>query len=72
MTAAGAFLQAGATSGALGELARTIRQEVEGLEEAMRLSRVVTRLQVGVGGTSFFLLPVMFHRNRPTLNLVPY
>ncbi|VAH06153.1 unnamed protein product [Triticum turgidum subsp. durum] len=66
------YATAGATSGALGELARTIRQEVEGLEEAMRLSRVVTRLQVGAGGTSFFLLPVMFHRNRPTLNLVPY
>ncbi|KAM3409669.1 hypothetical protein ACQJBY_002132 [Aegilops geniculata] len=40
------YATAGATSGALGELARTIRQEVEGLEEAMRLSRVVTRLQM--------------------------
>jgi hypothetical protein len=44
---AGASLQAGATSGTLGELARTIRQEVDGLEEAMRLARIVTRLQVG-------------------------
>jgi hypothetical protein len=43
----GAFLQAGATSDTLGELGRTIRQEVEGLEEAMRLSRIVTRLKVG-------------------------
>lgn len=40
------YATAGATSGALGELARTLRQEVEGLEEAMRLSRVVTRLQM--------------------------
>lgn len=40
------YATAGATSGALGELASTIRQEVEGLEEAMRLSRVVTRLQM--------------------------
>uniref|UniRef100_A0A452YU64 Uncharacterized protein n=1 Tax=Aegilops tauschii subsp. strangulata TaxID=200361 RepID=A0A452YU64_AEGTS len=41
------YATAGATSGALGELASTIRQEVEGLEEAMRLSRIVTRLQSG-------------------------
>uniref|UniRef100_M8CL61 Uncharacterized protein n=1 Tax=Aegilops tauschii TaxID=37682 RepID=M8CL61_AEGTA len=40
------YATAGATSGALGELASTIRQEVEGLEEAMRLSRIVTRLQM--------------------------
>ncbi|KAE8796752.1 putative DUF566 domain containing family protein [Hordeum vulgare] len=40
------YATAGETSGALGELARTIQQEVEGLEEAMRLSRVVTRLQM--------------------------
>uniref|UniRef100_A0ACD5TMH4 Uncharacterized protein n=1 Tax=Avena sativa TaxID=4498 RepID=A0ACD5TMH4_AVESA len=39
------YATAGATSGTLSELARTIRQEVEGLEEAMRLSRIVTRLQ---------------------------
>ncbi|PAN48553.1 hypothetical protein PAHAL_9G389900 [Panicum hallii] len=37
---------AGATSGALGELARTIQQEVECLEEATRLSSIVTGLQM--------------------------
>ncbi|KAK1687001.1 hypothetical protein QYE76_047849 [Lolium multiflorum] len=41
------YATAGATSDTLGELARTIRQEVDGLEEAMRLARIVTRLQVG-------------------------
>ncbi|CAM0956239.1 unnamed protein product [Alopecurus aequalis] len=40
------YATAGATSGTLGELAMTIRQEVDGLEEAMRLSRIVTRLQM--------------------------
>lgn len=40
-------LQAGATSGALGELVRTIQQEKECLEEATRLSSIVTGLQVG-------------------------
>lgn len=39
--------QAGAASGALGELARTIQQEMECLEEATRLSSIVTGLQVG-------------------------
>lgn len=39
------YTTAGATSGTLGELAKTIREEVEGLEEAMRLARIVTRLQ---------------------------
>ena len=39
--------QAGATSGALEELARTIQQEMECLEEATRLSSIVTGLQVG-------------------------
>lgn len=37
---------AGTTSGALGELARTIQQEVECLEEATRLSSIVTGLQM--------------------------
>ncbi|CAL4915500.1 unnamed protein product [Urochloa decumbens] len=37
---------AGATSGTLGELARTIQQEVECLEEATRLSSIVTALQM--------------------------
>lgn len=55
-------VQAGATSGTLGELAKTIREEVEGLEEAMRLARIVTRLQVGVVGPSVFEFPVMSHR----------
>lgn len=40
------YATAGATSGTLSELARTIRQELDGLEEAMRLSRIVTRLQM--------------------------
>ncbi|CAN6305913.1 unnamed protein product [Urochloa humidicola] len=37
---------AGAASGTLGELARTIQQEVECLEEATRLSSIVTALQM--------------------------
>ncbi|CAN6294323.1 unnamed protein product [Urochloa humidicola] len=37
---------AGAANGALGELARTIQQEVECLEEATRLSSIVTALQM--------------------------
>ncbi|RCV43858.1 hypothetical protein SEVIR_9G333600v4 [Setaria viridis] len=40
------YAKAGATSGALGELARTIQQEVECLEEATRLSSIVTGLQM--------------------------
>lgn len=40
------YATASATSDTLGELARTIRQEVDGLEEAMRLARIVTRLQM--------------------------
>ncbi|CAN6324606.1 unnamed protein product [Urochloa humidicola] len=40
------YATAGAASGALGELARTIEQEVECLEEATRLSSIVTALQV--------------------------
>jgi hypothetical protein len=67
---AGASLQAGATSDTLGELARTIRQEVDGLEEAMRLARIVTRLQVG--GRLSDHGDVSPHRIKPTLNLVSY
>ncbi|KAF0928674.1 hypothetical protein E2562_006101 [Oryza meyeriana var. granulata] len=40
------FATTWATSSALAELARTIKQEVEGLQEAMRLARIVTSLQV--------------------------
>ncbi|KAF8728068.1 hypothetical protein HU200_018645 [Digitaria exilis] len=40
------YATAGATSGTLGELARTIQQEVECLEEATRLSSIVTGLQM--------------------------
>ncbi|CAL4932196.1 unnamed protein product [Urochloa decumbens] len=40
------YATAGATSGTLGELARTIQQEVECLEEATRLSSIVTALQM--------------------------
>lgn len=40
------YATAGATSGALGELARTIQQEMECLEEATRLSSIVTGLQM--------------------------
>ncbi|OEL15436.1 hypothetical protein BAE44_0023546 [Dichanthelium oligosanthes] len=40
------YAMAGATSGALGELARTIQLEVECLEEATRLSSIVTGLQM--------------------------
>ncbi|KAM0877697.1 hypothetical protein ACQ4PT_035331 [Festuca glaucescens] len=40
------YATAGATSDTLDELAMTIRQEVDGLEEAMRLARIVTRLQM--------------------------
>ncbi|KAL6642719.1 hypothetical protein ACP70R_020900 [Stipagrostis hirtigluma subsp. patula] len=40
------YATAGATSGALGELARTIQQELECLEEATRLSSIVTGLQM--------------------------
>jgi hypothetical protein len=39
-------VQAGATSGVIGELARTIQQEMECLHEATRLSNIVTILQV--------------------------
>jgi hypothetical protein len=54
-------IQAGATSGALGELARTIQQEVECLEEATRLSSIVTGLQVGA--PSFSSLKMMPRRS---------
>ncbi|KAF8697888.1 hypothetical protein HU200_035382 [Digitaria exilis] len=40
------YATAGATSGTLGELARTIQQEVECLEEATRLSSIVAGLQM--------------------------
>lgn len=40
------YATADATSGTLGELARTMREEADGLEEAMRLSRIVTRLKM--------------------------
>ncbi|WVZ57589.1 hypothetical protein U9M48_007955 [Paspalum notatum var. saurae] len=40
------YATAGATSGALGELARTIQQEMECLQEATRLSSIVTGLQM--------------------------
>lgn len=40
------YATAGAASGALGELARTIQQEMECLEEATRLSSIVTGLQM--------------------------
>ncbi|EER91952.1 QWRF motif-containing protein 7 [Sorghum bicolor] len=40
------YATAGATSGALEELARTIQQEMECLEEATRLSSIVTGLQM--------------------------
>uniref|UniRef100_A0A0E0MAK3 Uncharacterized protein n=1 Tax=Oryza punctata TaxID=4537 RepID=A0A0E0MAK3_ORYPU len=40
------FATAGVTSSALEELERTIKQEVEGLQEAMKLARIVTSLQV--------------------------
>ncbi|XP_066387420.1 QWRF motif-containing protein 7-like isoform X2 [Miscanthus floridulus] len=46
------YATAGATSGALGELARTIQQEMECLEEATRLSSIVTGLQVGARSLS--------------------
>jgi hypothetical protein len=35
------------TSSTLEELSTTIKQEVEGLQEAMKLARIVTSLQVG-------------------------
>ncbi|KAL6906416.1 hypothetical protein ACP4OV_004017 [Aristida adscensionis] len=40
------YATAGAASGALGELARTIQQELECLEEATRLSSIVTCFQM--------------------------
>ncbi|XP_047079806.1 QWRF motif-containing protein 7-like [Lolium rigidum] len=40
------YATGGVTSSAAGELARTIRQEIAGLEEAMRLSRIVTTFLV--------------------------
>jgi hypothetical protein len=41
------IIQAGVTSSTLEELSTTIKQEVEGLQEAMKLARIVTSLQVG-------------------------
>ncbi|KAG8083833.1 hypothetical protein GUJ93_ZPchr0010g8180 [Zizania palustris] len=41
------YATAGVTSSALEELATTIQQELEGLQEAMRLAKIVTSLQVG-------------------------
>uniref|UniRef100_A0A0E0F0V4 Uncharacterized protein n=1 Tax=Oryza meridionalis TaxID=40149 RepID=A0A0E0F0V4_9ORYZ len=40
------FATAGVTSSTLEELSTTIKQEVEGLQEAMKLARIVTSLQV--------------------------
>uniref|UniRef100_A0A0D9XMA3 Uncharacterized protein n=1 Tax=Leersia perrieri TaxID=77586 RepID=A0A0D9XMA3_9ORYZ len=40
------FATAGVTSSTLEELVRTIKEEVEGLQEAMRLAKIVTSLQV--------------------------
>ncbi|KAL5232546.1 hypothetical protein ABZP36_031322 [Zizania latifolia] len=40
------YAKAGVTSSALEELATTIQQEMEGLQEAMRLARIVTSLQM--------------------------
>uniref|UniRef100_A0A0A9GW93 Uncharacterized protein n=1 Tax=Arundo donax TaxID=35708 RepID=A0A0A9GW93_ARUDO len=40
------YSTAGATSGTLGELARTIQEEQECLEEATRLAGIVTGLQM--------------------------